>query len=387
MAWNEPGNSGNGRNPWGNKGGSNQGPPDLDEVVRNLRDKFGGLFGGRGGRGAKSDGAGTKGTIMLVILLALGWLLYSASYIIDEKERGVVLRFGKYVDTLQPGFSLRFPRPIEEVIVVDITVRALQIGINRDESYMLTQDQNIIDIQFDVQYRVKNAADYIFKNFSPEDSLKQATESAVRETVGKNIMDFVIKDGRQAVGDQAGQLVQKIVDSYGTGIEITQFNMQKAKEPEEVRDAFADAVKAEADEERYKNVAETYRQEVLGKGRGQAQRLLQDSEGYRSRVVESSNGEAARFTKLLAEYEKAPEVTRERLYIEAMETVLSNSTKIMTDTGGGNNNLLYLPLDQLIRQRNISSTQQDIWTPEFDAGQSQSGSSAVQDDPRRRGGR
>jgi len=368
MAWNEPGGSGNGngRDPWGN-GGKDQGPPDLDEVVRNLRNSIGGLFGGKGGGSSSDKGSSGSGMGLLIVLALVGWFVIDASYIIDQKQRGVVLRFGQYVDTLQPGFNMRLPRPFEKVLRVDVdSIRSVSIGSNTDESYMLTQDENIVDVRFEVQYRIKDPRDFVFNDSAPADSLRVATESAVREIVGQNAMDFVIKDGRTEVSIRARDLVQKIVDSYQTGIEITSFNMQQAKEPEQVRAAFADAVKAQADAERYKNEAQAYQNEIVGKAQGAAQRTVLEAEGYRSRVVESAKGEASRFTQLLGEYEKAPAVTRERLYIEAMESVLSNSTKIMTDTKGGGNNLLYLPLDQIMKQtQQKNSTGGDIWSPDF----------------------
>ncbi|MGD8514106.1 MAG: FtsH protease activity modulator HflK [Granulosicoccaceae bacterium] len=384
MAWNEPGGSKD-RDPWGNRN-QDQGPPDIDEVVKKMRDKFGGLFGG--GRGSGSGGQNAGGIFSIIVLGLVIWLVYDVTYIIDPAERGVVLRFGKYVDSLQPGLNLRLPRPIEQVYRVNVdTVRTTEIGLSRAESYMLTQDQNIVDIQFNIQYRIKDPRAYLFNDVAPNESLRHATESAVRETVGKNDMDFIIKDGREIVGSNAGELVQKIVDDYGTGILITQFNMQKAKEPEEVREAFADAVKAQADEERYKNEADAYQREVLGKAQGAMQRTLQDAEGYRARVVESATGEAKRFAQILTEYEKAPEVTRERLYIEAMEAVLANSTKVMTDTQGSNN-LLYLPLDQLMRRQSASTLpgapgDQTEWSP---SSQSTPNSSerAIVTDPRSR---
>lgn len=368
MAWNEPGGSGNdngnGRDPWGN-GGKNQGPPDIDEVVRNLRKKMGGLFGGGGGR-SSDDGTGNTGMGILIILAIVGWLVIDASYIINEKERGVVLRFGQYVETIQPGFNIRLPRPFEKVLRVDVnTIRSLSIGKNYDESYMLTQDENIVDVRFEVQYRIKDPRDFVFNDATPSGSLRLATESAVREIVGKSGMDFVIKDGRTEVSLRARDLVQKIVDNYNTGIEITSFNMQTAKEPEQVRAAFADAVKAQADAERYKNEAQAYQNEVVGKAQGAAQRTVLDAQGYRARVVESAVGEASRFNQLLTEYSKAPEVTRERLYIETMESVLSNSTKIMTDSNGGGNNLLYLPLDKIMQQSQNTTKSKDstAWSP------------------------
>ncbi|MCK4742826.1 MAG: FtsH protease activity modulator HflK [Sulfuriflexus sp.] len=367
MAWNEPGGSGNGngRDPWGNRG-KDQGPPDLDEVIRNLRNSIGGLFGGGGGS-SDEESSGRGGMGLLIVLALVAWFAIDASYIIDQKQRGVVLRFGQYVETLQPGFNMRLPRPFEKVLRVDVdSIRSISIGTNHDESYMLTHDENIVDVRFEVQYRIKDPKDFVFNDSAPSDSLRVATESAVREIVGQNDMDFVIKDGRTEVSDRARDLVQKIVDNYQTGIEITSFNMQQAKEPEQVRAAFADAVKAQADAERYKNEAQAYQNEVVGKAQGAAQRTLLEAQGYRSRVVESAKGDASRFTQLLGEYEKAPEVTRERLYIEAIESVLSNSTKIMTDTKGGGNNLLYLPLDQIMKntQRN-KSTGGDIWSPDY----------------------
>ena len=389
MAWNEPGGSGNGnsRDPWGN-GGKDQGPPDIDEVVRNLRKKMGGLFGGGGGR-SSDDGSGSTGMGALIIIAIVVWLAIDSSYIINEKERGVVLRFGQYVETIQPGFNVRLPRPFEKVLRVDVnTIRSLSIGKNLDESYMLTQDENIVDVRFEVQYRIKDPRAFVFNDSTPSGSLRLATESAVREIVGKSGMDYVIKDGRTEVSIRARDLVQKIVDNYNTGIEITSFNMQTAKEPEQVRAAFADAVKAQADAERYKNEAQAYQNEVVGKAQGAAQRTILDAEGYRARVVESAVGEASRFNQLLAEYEKAPEVTRERLYIEAMESVLGNSTKIMTDTKGGGNNLLYLPLDKIMKQSQGSKSTQGStdWSPS----QSSSSSSSTNGQfsaPRSRGDR
>ncbi len=366
MAWNEPGGSGNGngRDPWGN-GGKDQGPPDIDEVVRNLRKKMGGLFGGSGRR-SSDDGNGNTGIGALIIIAIVGWLVIDSSYIINEKERGVVLRFGQYVETIQPGFNIRMPRPFEKVLRVDVnTIRSLSIGKNYDESYMLTQDENIVDVRFEVQYRIKDPRDFVFNDATPSNSLRLATESAVREIVGKSGMDYVIKDGRTEVSLRARDLVQKIIDNYNTGIEITSFNMQTAKEPEQVRAAFADAVKAQADAERYKNEAQAYQNEVVGKAQGAAQRTILDAEGYRARVVESAVGEASRFSQLLSEYERAPEVTRERLYIETMESVLGNSTKIMTDSEGGGNNLLYLPLDKIMQQSQSSKDTSDAtaWSP------------------------
>lgn len=382
MAWNEPGGSKD-RDPWGNRN-KEQGPPDLDEVVKKMRDKFGGIFGGGGGGGGRSGG-GNSGIISIIVFALIAWLVYDASYVIEPAERGVVLRFGKSVDTLQPGFNMRMPRPIESVVRVDVTnVRRLTVGGTQAESLMLTQDENIVDIEFSVQYQIKNASDYVFNVLNPEESLLHATETAVREVVGKSNMDFVITEGRDTVAIRAAELVQQILDDYGTGLLVTEFNMQDAQPPEQVQDAFADVVKAREDEVRFKNEAEAYSRDVIGKAQGAAQRELLDAQGYRSKVIESANGEAARFSNLLTEYEKAPAVTRERLYIEAMESVLANSTKIMTDTEGSNN-IMYLPLDQLMRQQSEQGQKRGNWSPALGANQSESNRPAIDDSRSRRG--
>jgi membrane protease subunit HflK len=352
MAWNEPGGSKD-RDPWGNRN-QDQGPPDIDEVVKKMRDKFGGLFGGGGGRGTGGQGAG--GLFSIIVLGLLAWLVYDTTYIIDPAERGVVLRFGKYVDTLQPGLNIRMPRPIENVVRVNVErVRTVALGSTIAESLMLTQDENIIDVEFNVQYKISNARDYVFNVREPDQTLRDATETTVREVVGKSKMDFVITEGRGVVATNAKQLLQEILDYYKTGLFITEFNMQDAQAPEQVQDAFADAVKAREDEVRFKNEAEAYERDLLGKAQGAVQRTLLDAQAYRSRVIESANGEAQRFEKLLTEYKKAPEVTRERLYIEAMQDVLSNSTKVMADMEGGNS-LIYLPLDQLLKGQQQSGS-------------------------------
>ena len=301
--------------------------------------------------------------------------------------RGVVMRFGNSVDTLLPGFNMRMPRPIEKVVRVNVeNIRKLSVGGTQAESLMLTRDENIIDIEFSVQYKIKNASDYVFNVRNPEESLLHATETAVRGVVGKTNMDYVITEGRDVVAIQARDLVQEILDDYRTGIVVTEFNMQDAQPPEQVQDAFADAVKAREDEVRYKNEAEAYSRDLLGKAVGAAQREVLDAQGYRSKVIESSTGEAARFSNLLTEYEKAPEVTRERLYIETMETVLGNSTKIISDTKGGNN-IMYLPLDQLMRQQGQGTSQQNTFSSASSNSTNIPRAPRTVIDPRSRGGR
>lgn len=389
MAWNEPGGGSGDKNPWGG-GNGDQGPPDLDEVVKKMRDKVGGVFGGgRGGgsRGESGQPSGLGGVFTILLIVLAIWLVYDATYVIEPAERGVVLRFGKHVDTLQPGLMVRMPRPFEKIVRVNVERQQSEtIGRTAAESLMLTQDENIIDIEFNVQYKVSNAADFVFNVKNPGETLRQATETAVREVVGKSKMDFVITEGRDEIVIRSRLLLQEILDTYGTGLQITEFNMQDAQAPEQVQDAFADAVKAREDEVRYKNEAEAYQRDILGKAQGAAQRTLLDAQAYRSQVIESATGEADRFEKLLFEYEKAPKVTRERLYLETMEQVLESSTKIIADIKGGNN-VLYLPLDQIMRSGGHKAPADDVWKPQSSAPTKSSPPRRPDERSRTRGGR
>ncbi len=364
MAWNEPGGNKD-NDPWGGAGnGKNQGPPDLDEVVRKLQDKLSSLLGGGrrtgGGRNVSSIGGsgGNKGAIGLVFVALIFWLVYDSLHIIDQAERGVVTRFGAYVATLEPGLNVRMPRPIEYVQRVNIEqVRIAEIGYQGGntkstvlrEALMLTKDEAIVEVKFAVQYKVIDAADYLFNIVDPDDTLVQATESAIREIVGKNGTDYVLTEGRSELAQNVRQLTQEIIDRYNTGLIVLDANMQDAQPPEQVQSAFDDAVKSREDQARFINEAQAYSNDILPKARGQAARQIEEANGYRERVIAQAEGEANRFTKVLKEYERAPEITRERLYIEAMESVLSNSSKILIDTESGNN-LFYLPLDRLIEQ-------------------------------------
>lgn len=359
MAWNEPG--GNNRDPWGG-GGRDQGPPDLDEVIRKLSGKFGGLFGGKGGGGGGGGPrrAGGAGIGVIVAIVVVGWLL-SGIYIVEEGKRGVVLRFGAYVDTTMPGPHWRIPWPFERVEIVDAERRRFaELGYRSGggqsvvrsvprEALMLTQDENIVDVRIAVQYQVSDPQAYLFNVLDPDLTLTQVVESATREAIGKSTMDFVLTEGRAEIVAQIQTISQNILDLYGVGLRVSNVNLQDAQPPEEVQDAFADAIKAREDEQRLINEAEAYRNEVLPTARGQAARRLQEAEGYRAQVVAQAEGEASRFEQLLTEYQKAPEVTRERLYLETMQEVLSNTSKVMVDVPGGNN-LFYLPLDQIIRR-------------------------------------
>ncbi len=361
MAWNEPGGPKD-KDPWGGQGGE-QGPPDLDEVVRKLQDKLGGLFGGRrgGASGSSSAGGGKKPFAGIGALLVLALVVWAVTgfYIIDEGNRGVVLRFGEYQTTTDAGLHWHIPYPIETVEVVNVeAIRNVEIGYRSGgggqglrkvpkEALMLTQDENIIDIQLAVQYKIKNAKDYLFNLRDPDMTLHQATESAIREVIGKSTMDFVLTEGRSEVVARTEQLTQEILDRYKSGLLITSVNMQDAQPPEEVQDAFNDAIKAREDEQRLKNEAEAYANEILPKARGEAARMLEEASAYKAQVVARAEGEASRFLQLLEEYQKAPEVTRERLYLTTLEEILEKATKVMLDVEGGNN-LLFLPLDRLI---------------------------------------
>ncbi|MDB5864286.1 MAG: HflK protein [Betaproteobacteria bacterium] len=345
---------------WGRRpGGGNQGPPDLEELWRNLNRKLEGLFGRRGGDGNAGGGRSPRrmggGLGLLAALVVVVWLA-SGFYIVPEGQRGVVLRFGRLVETTMPGPRWHLPYPVESAEVVNLLgVRTVEVGYRNNvkskvlkESLMLTDDENIIDVQFAVQYVLKSPADYLFNSREPDETVLQAAETAVREIVGKSSMDFVLYEGRAEVASRSHKLMQAILDRYGTGINISKVTMQNAQPPEQVQAAFDDAVRASQDRERQKNEGQAYANDVIPKARGMAARLKEESEGYRQRVIERAEGDASRFRQIVTEYSKAPQVTRDRLYIEAMQEILSNSSKVLVDQKGGNN-LLYLPLDKLMQ--------------------------------------
>lgn len=366
MAWNEPGGSGN-KDPWGVGGRKQQGgPPDLDEMLRKFQQQMNKLFGGKradagNGAGGATGGENSSWIGVLVIVALIVWAI-TGIYIIDPAERGVVLRFGKYVDTTGPGPHWYWPYPIGQVKEVNVDeIRNVEVGFRSDgidqalapverESLMLTKDENIVDINLAVQYRVKDAREYLFNVRDPDATLVQATESAVREVIGKNTMDFVLTEGRTEIATSIEALNQKILDSYNAGLQITSVNIQNAQPPEEVQDSFRDVVRAREDEQRLINEAQAYSNDIIPRARGGAARRMQESQAYRSQVVAQAEGEASRFSQILTEYQQAPEITRKRLYLESMESVLSNTSKIMLDVEGGNN-VIYLPLDRIMQQR------------------------------------
>jgi membrane protease subunit HflK len=352
MAWNEPG--GNGKDPWSGKGGD-QGPPDLDEVVKKLQDKFGGMFGGgKSSRGDSSIGGGSgPGSKSISVIIAIGliiWLL-SGIYIVEPAERGVVLRFGAYSETTQPGPHWHIPFPVERRILVNVD----QISSFRHKAQMLTRDENIVDVELTIQSRIQDAADFLFQDRDPNKTLRDATETAVREIIGKSDLDFILTQGRGAIAERIKQGAQGLVDAYKTGLIITSVNMQPAKPPEQVKSAFDDAIKAREDKEKLENQAEAYANEVIPKARGEAARRIADANAYRDRVIAEAEGDVSRFLAILSEYRREPYVTRERLYLDAIESMLGQSSKVMLDTQGGNS-LMYLPLDKLIQGQNKGST-------------------------------
>lgn len=357
MAWNEPGGSGK-KDPWGG-GGKDQGPPDLDEVVKKLQTKFGSIFGGGSGGGSGVGGKIGSIGIGLIIIIALGVWAVSGVYIVDEGKRGVIRQFGEYTKTTQPGPHW-YPRFIQTKVIVDVlTIRDATIGYraatgNRQavtsvarESLMLTHDENIVDIHLAVQYKVSSAADYLFNVKNPDLTLRDATESALREVIGKSDMTFILTRGRAEISFQAKALIQQILDRYKAGLLITSVNMQYAQPPQQVKAAFDDAVKAREDNERLQNEAEAYANDILPRASGKAARLVQEANGYQAKVIAEAKGETSRFLQVLAVYKKAPEVTRKRLYLDAIESVMTNTTKILIDIKGGNN-IMFLPLDRLL---------------------------------------
>lgn len=356
MAWNEPGGNSNNQDPWGGrKGGGRQGPPDLDEAFRKLQESLNGIFGGGKKRGDDDSGRSGSGGGFGLLFVGLGLLaavwLYSAIYVVDEQEQAVVLRFGKYHETVGPGLNIYFP-PID---------RKFQENVTRERAYskqgaMLTEDENIIEVPLTVQYRVSNLQDFVLNVDQPEVSLQHATDSAVRHVVGSTEMDQVLTEGRELIATEVRERLQRFLDNYRTGITITQVNIQSAAAPREVQEAFDDVIRAREDEQREKNQAESYANGVIPEARGQAQRMLEEANGYRDEVIARARGEADRFTKLVAEYRKAPEITRERLYIDTMQEVMSNTSKVLVTGDKGQNNLLYLPLDKMIDSRGGASS-------------------------------
>jgi membrane protease subunit HflK len=354
-------------------------PPDLDELWRNFNRKLNDLFSGRRGGGgdlppappsgkALGGGAGVLVALILVVWLASGF------YVVDAASKGVVLTFGRYTEQTDPGLRWRMPFPIQSHEIVNLSqVRTIEIGYRNTvrtkvlkESLMLTDDENIVDLQFAVQYVVTDAQAWLFNNRSPEDVAMQTAEATMREVIGKSRMDAILYEQQDTIANQAQVLMQKVLDGYKTGIDVSRVTIQNAQPPEQVQAAFDDAVKAGQDRERQKNEGEAYANDVIPRARGAASRLKEEAEGYRARVVANAEGEASRFRQVLAEYAKAPAITRERIYIETLQQVLSSTSKIVMDYKQGGN-LLYLPLDKLLQQAGAAGAAAQSASPAVDA--------------------
>ncbi|MGI9284015.1 MAG: FtsH protease activity modulator HflK [Pseudomonadales bacterium] len=344
MAWNEPGKNGGQKDPWG---GGDQGPPDLDEALKRFQERLGGIFGGGGASGGAAS-AGGPSAASFVVFLVVALLIWFAMgvYQVDQQERAVVLRLGVYNSTEAPGLHWN-PKFIDEVTVVNVT----KVRSHSHSAHMLTEDENIVEVTLSVQYTVSDLKNFLLEVSGPETTLADATESALRHAVGGSKMDQVLTAGREQLGIEVQQRLQNYLDAYLTGIQVAQVNIERTNPPAEVQAAFDDVIKAREDEVRSKNEAEAYANGIIPEARGQARRQIEEANADKDRAIAESEGEAARFEQLLSEYKKAPQVTRERLYLAAVQSVMESSSKVMIDSKGGNN-LLYLPLDKIIQSTN-----------------------------------
>jgi len=359
MAWNEPGN--NDKDPWKKKGDKNQGPPDLDDLLKDIGNKVGGIFGGKSSSGGSNKGASSVG---IVIALIVGILVYGFSgfYTIKEAEKGIVLRFGQYAGTVDPGLRWKWTFA-ERIIPVDIqTTREMPAA-----GFMLTQDENVVRVEMQIQYRVVDPRNYIFSVTNADDSLSQSLDSALRYVVGHAKMDDILTSGREAVRQDVWQELDKIITPYNLGLIVVDVNFKDARPPEEVKDAFDDAISAQEDEVRFLREAEAYASGIEPRARGRVKRMEQEAIAYKQQTVLDAEGEVAKFNKLLPEYKAAPEVTRQRMYLSTMESVYANTSKVMVDVEGGNN-MMYLPLDKIMQnqssgQRPMTQSQTRINQP------------------------
>jgi membrane protease subunit HflK len=341
MAWNEPGKDD--KDPWKNKGGKNQGPPDLDDLLKDLGNKVGGIFGGKSSGSGSGKSFSSVG-IGLALVVAILVYAFSGFYTIKEAEQGIVLRFGQSAGLVEPGLRWKWTF-IDRIIPVDIqTTRNLPAA-----GFMLTRDENVVRVEMQIQYRVVDPRNYIFSVTNADDSLSQSLDSALRYVVGHSNMDDILTSGREQVRQDVWQELDKIIKPYNLGLIIVDVNFKDARPPEEVKDAFDDAIAAQEDEVRFLREAEAYAKGIEPRARGRVKRMEQESLAYKEQTVLDAQGEVARFNKLLPEYQAAPEVTRQRLYISTMEKVYSNTSKVMVDVEGGNN-MMYLPLDKIIQQ-------------------------------------
>lgn len=372
MAWNEPGGNRNDNDPWGTgggRGGNDQGPPDLDEALKKGLDKLNRMLGGKGGRsggsGGSSSGGGGFGAILaLVAIIGLGYVVFQSFYTVDEQERAVVLRFGEFSRTEEPGLRFKVP------LIDDVTkVRVTNVRTAESSGQMLTQDENLVTVDLQVQYRVGDAKAYVLNIRDSNQALAFATDSALRHEVGSSTLDGVLTEGRAELAVRVEQRLQSFLRDYGAGLEIVRVNVESTQPPDAVQDAFREVQRAREDEQRVKEEAETYRNKIVPEARGQAQRMIEEANAYKEEVIERANGETARFLAMLEVYQLSPEVTRERMYLQALEGVMSSTSKVLVDTQSSGN-MMYLPLDRLTQGRisssgsgaDSSATQPDIST-------------------------
>ncbi|MFP3977769.1 FtsH protease activity modulator HflK [Marinobacter sp. KMM 10035] len=350
MAWNEPGGNRNDKDPWGTGGrrGNDQGPPDLDEALKKGLDKLNKMLGGKGKKSGGDSGSGGSGgagsfgaVLALAAILVVGYVIFQSFYTVNEQERAVVLRFGEYAKTESPGLRFKVP------LIDDVTkVRVTNVRTAQSSGQMLTQDENLVTVDLQVQYRVNDARDYVLNVRDSNQALAFATDSALRHEVGSSTLDDVLTEGRAELAVRVEQRLQGFLQEYGAGLGIVRVNVESTQPPAAVQDAFREVQRAREDEQRVKEEAETYRNKVVPEARGQAQRMIEEASAYKQEVIERARGETARYLELLAVYQMAPGVTRERMYLQTMETVLSNSSKILVDTESSGN-MMYLPLDRL----------------------------------------
>ena len=388
MAWNEPGgpNRGDNKNPWGSGGGGGGGgqqPPDLDEIIRKLKAKFGGSIGGGGGFGSGGGPNFSGKSIGLVVAVVVLLWLASGLYVVAPDEQGAVQRFGKHTVTTEPGLHYHLPYPIETVHTPKVTqVRRMEVGFRSrpgqqdamhipKEALMLTGDENIVDLQFAVQYHISDAAKYLFNVKDPDGTVRSVAETAIREIVGQRPIDDVLTRARAEIQQETQALMQNILTSYGAGLQVDEIALQSAQAPDPVRPAFRDVISAREDRARAVNEAEAYSNDILPRARGRAERILQEAQAYEARVVNQAEGSAQRFRDIYEEYAKAPEITRKRLYLETMEQVLNRANKVMVDIPESGN-LMYLPLQEILKQKSAGGGQQAQAGDSGQAAQSQS---------------
>jgi membrane protease subunit HflK len=358
MPWKEPGKGD--KDPW--KSGGQQ-PPDLEEIFGNVSKRLQSLFGGGGGKGSDSaageSGGSSGGAFSLVILLIIIWVGWDAIHIVDEAEKGVVLRFGKYARTLDPGFNMTLPRPFETLTKVNVS----NVRVVEDRGHMLTGDENLVEFIYKVQYRINNAQHFLFRVRDPEMTLRQAAESALREAVGTNTLDAILEgNARTKVRIETQRVLQETLDLYQAGLQVTEFNLVDVNVPMQVREAYSDVIRAREDRERFKEEAQVHANSVIPEARGTAARIEQEAAGYKAATIALAEGEASRFSQVLTEYHLAPEITRKRMYLETMESVFARNKKVFLDVDSSGN-ILYLPLDQSGSGVNPSGIMPPIKTP------------------------